>query len=194
MRFRLANRRSSVAAPARMKAIFTSSDGCSESGPIEIQFFAPKMRWLDGLTAAKEIITGHPGAKILLLTTFADDDYIIKAIRTGAKGYILKQDFETVASAITAVHNGQTVFGNEIMNKIPTLLQTDDRFDYLSYNLTEKEFELIRLVADGLNNKEIAEQLFLSEGTVRNYLSNILMKLDLRDRTQVACFYYKNLL
>ena len=137
---------------------------------------------------------GHPDAKILLLTTFADDDYIIKAIRTGAKGYILKQDFETVASAITAVHNGQTVFGNEIMNKIPTLLQAEDRFDYPSYNLTEKEFELIRLIADGLNNKEIAEQLFLSEGTVRNYLSNILMKLDLRDRTQVACFYYKNLL
>lgn len=153
-----------------------------------------RMEGMDGLTAAKEIITGHPDAKILLLTTFADDDYIIKAIRTGAKGYILKQDFETVASAITAVHNGQTVFGNEIMNKIPTLLQADDRFDYLSYNLTEKEFELIRLVADGLNNKEIAEQLFLSEGTVRNYLSNILMKLDLRDRTQVACFYYKNLL
>ena len=80
------------------------------------------------------------------------------------------------------------------MNKIPTLLQAEDHFDYLSYNLTEKEFELIRLIADGLNNKEIAEQLFLSEGTVRNYLSNILMKLDLRDRTQVACFYYKNLL
>ena len=134
-----------------------------------------RMEGMDGLTAAKEIITGHPDAKILLLTTFADDDYIIKAIRTGAKGYILKQDFE-------------------IMNKIPTLLQADDRFDYLSYNLTEKEFELIRLVADGLNNKEIAEQLFLSEGTVRNYLSNILTKLDLRDRTQVACFYYKNLL
>lgn len=80
------------------------------------------------------------------------------------------------------------------MNKIPTLLQAEDRFDYPSYNLTEKEFELIRLIADGLNNKEIAEQLFLPEGTVRNYLSNILMKLDLRDRTQVACFYYKNLL
>ena len=139
-----------------------------------------RMEGMDGLTASKEIITGHPDAKILLLTTFADDDYIIKAIRTGAKGYILKQDFETVASAI--------------MNKIPTLLQAEDRFDYPSYNLTEKEFELIRLIADGLNNKEIAEQLFLSEGTVRNYLSNILMKLDLRDRTQVACFYYKNLL
>ena len=65
---------------------------------------------------------------------------------------------------------------------------------YQGERMQEKEFELIRLVADGLNNKEIAEQLFLSEGTVRNYLSNILMKLDLRDRTQVACFYYKNLL
>ena len=91
-----------------------------------------RMEGMDGLTASKEIITGHPDAKILLLTTFADDDYIIKAIRTGAKGYILKQDFETVASAITAVHNGQTVFGNEIMNKIPTLLQAEDRFDYPS--------------------------------------------------------------
>ncbi len=79
------------------------------------------------------------------------------------------------------------------MNKIPSLLQQEDSFDYLSYNLTEKEFELIRLIADGLNNKEIAEQLYLSEGTVRNYLSSILMKLDLRDRTQLACFYYKNL-
>lgn len=97
-----------------------------------------RMEGMDGLTASKEIITGHSDAKILLLTTFADDDYIIKAIRTGAKGYILKQDFETVASAITAVHNGQTVFGNEIMNKIPTLLQAEDRFDYPSYNLTEK--------------------------------------------------------
>ena len=129
--------------------------------------------------------------KILLLTTFADDEYIVKAIHTGAKGYILKQDFESVAPAITAVYNGQTVFGNEIMNKIPSLLQQEDSFDYLSYNLTEKEFELIRLIADGLNNKEIAEQLYLSEGTVRNYLSSILMKLDLRDRTQLACFYYK---
>ncbi len=153
------------------------------------------MEGMDGLTASKEIITGHPDAKILLLTTFADDDYINQSHPDRRKGlHLKKQDFETVASAITAVHNGQTVFGNEIMNKIPTLLQAEDRFDYPSYNLTEKEFELIRLIADGLNNKEIAEQLFLSEGTVRNYLSNILMKLDLRDRTQVACFYYKNLL
>lgn len=152
-----------------------------------------RMEQMDGLEASRKIIAAHPEAKILLLTTFADDEYIVKAIHTGAKGYILKQDFESVAPAITAVYNGQTVFGNEIMNKIPSLLQQEDSFDYLSYNLTEKEFELIRLIADGLNNKEIAEQLYLSEGTVRNYLSSILMKLDLRDRTQLACFYYKNL-
>lgn len=152
-----------------------------------------RMEQMDGLEASGKIIAAHPEAKILLLTTFADDEYIVKAIHTGAKGYILKQDFESVALAITAVYNGQTVFGNEIMNKIPSLLQQEDSFDYLSYNLTEKEFELIRLIADGLNNKEIAEQLYLSEGTVRNYLSSILMKLDLRDRTQLACFYYKNL-
>lgn len=152
-----------------------------------------RMEQMDGLEASGKIIAAHPEAKILLLTTFADDEYIVKAIHTGAKGYILKQDFESVAPAITAVYNGQTVFGNEIMNKIPSLLQQEDSFDYLSYNLTEKEFELIRLIADGLNNKEIAEQLYLSEGTVRNYLSSILMKLDLRDRTQLACFYYKNL-
>ena len=79
------------------------------------------------------------------------------------------------------------------MNKIPTLLQAEDRFDYPSYNLTEKEFELIRLIADGLNNKEIASSLYLSEGTVRNYISSILDKLQLRDRTQLACFYYKKL-
>lgn len=152
-----------------------------------------RMEQMDGLEASGKIIAAHPEAKILLLTTFADDEYIVKAIHTGATGYILKQDFESVAPAITAVYNGQTVFGNEIMNKIPSLLQQEDSFDYLSYNLTEKEFELIRLIADGLNNKEIAEQLYLSEGTVRNYLSSILMKLDLRDRTQLACFYYKNL-
>ncbi len=116
----------------------------------------------------------------------------IKAIQLGAKGYILKQAFETIAPALTAVYNGQTVFGNEIMDKIPSLLQKQMMPSYEDFLLTEKEFELICLVADGLNNKEIASKLFLSEGTVRNYISTILEKLNLRDRTQLACFYYKH--
>lgn len=151
-----------------------------------------RMDGLNGLDAGKIIIDKHPDAKILLLTTFSDDEYIIKAIHMGAKGYILKQAFETIAPAITAVYNGQTVFGDEIMNKIPNLIQKQDSVDFEEYGLSSKEYEIMRLVADGLNNKEIAAAVFLGEGTVRNYISTILEKLELRDRTQLACFYYKH--
>jgi len=150
------------------------------------------MDTMNGLDAAKVILGQHPDAKILLLTTFSDDEYIIKAIQLGAKGYILKQAFETIAPALTAVYNGQTVFGDEIMNKIPSLIQKQENTNYEELGLTDKEFEIIRLVADGLNNKEIAAEVFLGEGTVRNYISAILEKLELRDRTQLACFYYKH--
>lgn len=153
-----------------------------------------RMEEMNGLDAAKEILASHPDARILLLTTFSDDEYILKAIHLGAKGYILKQAFDSIAPALHAVYNGQTVFGDEVMGKIPDLISHTSTTDYSAYELTEKEFEIIQLVADGQNNKEIASQLFLSEGTVRNYISNILLKLNLRDRTQLACFYYKELL
>lgn len=151
-----------------------------------------RMDKLNGLDAARTIIGMYPEAKILLLTTFSDDEYIIKAIQLGAKGYILKQAFETIAPAITAVYNGQTVFGDEIMNKIPSLINKKGQADYSKFGLSSKEYEIVKLVADGLNNKEIAAELFFGEGTVRNYISTILEKLELRDRTQLACFYYKN--
>ena len=151
-----------------------------------------RMEQMNGLEAAGAILGKHPDAKILLLTTFSDDEYILKAIQLGAKGYIIKQAFECIAPALYAVQNGQTVFGEEIMDKIPTLMSSSSNLDPAKFDLTDKEFSIIELVADGLNNKEIATKLFLSEGTVRNYISNILLKLDLRDRTQLACFYYKN--
>ncbi len=156
-----------------------------------------RMDKMTGLEAAALIIEKHPDAKILLLTTFSDDEYIVKAIRIGAKGYILKQDFESIAPALSAVYGGQTVFGGEIMDKIPGLFTTDvsseNNTSYKDYDITEKEYEIIKLVSEGLNNKEIASELYLGEGTVRNYISNILEKLELRDRTQLACFYYNNL-
>ena len=151
-----------------------------------------RMEQMNGLEAAGAILGKHPNAKILLLTTFSEDEYILKAIQLGAKGYIIKQAFECIAPALYAVQNGQTVFGEEIMDKIPTLMSSSSNLDPAKFDLTDKEFSIIELVADGLNNKEIATKLFLSEGTVRNYISNILLKLDLRDRTQLACFYYKN--
>lgn len=151
-----------------------------------------RMKGMNGLEAAEQILKEHPGANILLLTTFLDDEYIVKALRLGAKGYILKQDYASILPALQAVNSGQTVFGQEIVSKIPDLIRKEETFDYGTYKINEREQEIIRLIADGYSNKEIAAELFLSEGTVRNYLSSILDKLQLRDRTQVAVFYYQH--
>lgn len=151
-----------------------------------------RMEEMDGLTASEQILQEYPDAKILLLTTFSDDEYIIKALLLGAKGYLLKQNYATIVPALEAVASGQTVFGNEIISRIPSLMQQKESFDYHSLDINDRELEIIRLIAEGLSNKEIASALFLSEGTVRNYLSSILDKLHLRDRTQVAVFYYKH--
>ncbi len=154
-----------------------------------------RMEDMNGLDAASLIIKEFSEARILLLTTFSDDEYIIKAIKIGAKGYILKQAFDTIAPALNAVFNGQTVFEDQIIGKLPSLLTSPTKSENLAdkWGVTQKELEIIKLVADGLNNKEIASTLFLSEGTIRNYISNILEKLSLRDRTGLACFYYKNI-
>lgn len=151
-----------------------------------------RMEKMTGLEAAEIIIQKHPEAKILFLTTFSDDEYIVKALNLGVKGYILKQDFEGIAPALEAVFRGQTVFGGKIVDKLPNILQNNETFHYEELNISKKEFEIIELVSEGLSNKEIAEKTYLSEGTVRNYLSTILEKLSLRDRTQLAVFYYQH--
>lgn len=148
-----------------------------------------RMKEMNGLEASKIILEKYPKAKILLLTTFSDDEYIVKALKIGTLGYLLKQDYEHIVPAIRAVQNGQTVFGREIISRLPGLLQEKAAFDYEEYDISEKELKIIECVAEGLSNREIADMLFLGEGTVRNYLSAILNKLDLRDRTQLAVFY-----
>ena len=124
-----------------------------------------QMQKMSGLAAAEEILTMDKAAKILLLTTFSDEEYIVKALGLGVKGYILKQDFEAI---IPAKHD----------------------FSYADYDIGEKEQEIIEQAAMGKSNREIAQSLFLSEGTVRNYISAILEKLSLRDRTQLVVFYF----
>ena len=141
------------------------------------------------MAAAEQILKTDRDAKILFLTTFSDDEYIVKALDLGAKGYILKQDFEGILPALQAVQRGQSVFGGEIVSRIPVLMQSKSEFDYAFYDIGEKEREIIALVGKGKSNREIADELFLSEGTVRNYISTILEKLSLRDRTQLAVFY-----
>lgn len=152
-----------------------------------------RMDGLTGLEAAETILKEDNNAKILFLTTFSDNEYIIRALNIGAKGYIIKQNFECIVPSLKAVHAGQNVFGDDIISKIPSLLDNSNSTDFSEFGITQKELEVITLIAEGLSNKEIANILFLSEGTVRNTLSNILQKLNLRDRTQVAIFYYKNI-
>lgn len=153
-----------------------------------------RMEIMSGLEAGECILQEFPDAKILYLTTFLDDDYIIKALRIGAKGYMMKQNYESIIPAIKAVYMGQNVYDNEIITKLPQLMGKSSEAKCLDeYGITEKEFEIITKIADGLSNKEISEVLFLSEGTIRNYISTILEKLNLRDRTQIAVFYYKNI-
>lgn len=151
-----------------------------------------RMSGMSGLDAGSEILSKHNDARILYLTTFNDDEYIIKAISIGAKGYIIKQDFESIIPAVKSVYKGQSVFGNAITEKLPGIINKKKTFDYESFGITPQEKEIIEEIANGLSNKEIADKLCLSEGTVRNYLSNILRKLDLRDRTNLAIFYYQN--
>ena len=150
-----------------------------------------RMEEMDGLAASKEILSRYPQARILLLTTFLDDEYIIQALKLGAKGYLLKQDYNSIIPALKAVYSGQTVYGSEITAKLPGLLNSQKSFPWEDYHIGPRELEVIDLVAQGLSNKEIAGKLYLSEGTVRNYLSAILDKLELRDRTQLAVFYLR---
>ena len=150
-----------------------------------------QMGGISGLEAGEQIIAKYPDAKVLLLTTFSDNEYIVKALQIGAKGYLIKQNADAIVPALKAVMSGQSVFGNEIISKLPNFIESQGKTDFSSYDLSEREIEVIEQVAKGFNNKEISEILHLSEGTVRNYLSTILEKLELRDRTQLAVFYWK---
>lgn len=151
-----------------------------------------RMNEMTGLEAGEYILNKYEKARILFLTTFMDDEYIVRALRIGAKGYILKQDFEGIIPALKAVESGQNVFGQDVVGKLPELMVQKQSFDYAAHAISDKEQEIIAEVAAGYSNKEIAARLYLSEGTVRNYISTILEKLSLRDRTQLAIFYYRN--
>lgn len=152
-----------------------------------------RMDKMSGLEAGEILLSEYQDARILYLTTFLDDDYIIKALHIGAKGYMLKQNYESILPALKAVYMGQNVFGDEIITKLPHLIgkSVNDR-SLTRFDLTEKEFNIIKNISEGLSNKEISDILYLSEGTIRNNISTILDKLNLRDRTQIAVFYYKN--
>lgn len=156
-----------------------------------------RMPEMDGIQAGKQILAEHPKSKIIYLTTFQEDQDIIEALRLGAKGYLLKTDFSSLMPALIAVHNGQRVFGDEIIAKIPDMLTpststTPDKISLEFSSLTTTEQTILYNLSQGMNNKEIAEAMHFTEGTIRNYISTMLEKLHLRDRTQLAIYYYKH--
>ncbi|MDX2230877.1 MAG: response regulator transcription factor [Leptolyngbyaceae cyanobacterium bins.349] len=151
-----------------------------------------RMPIMDGVTATQRLCQQYPNLKILVLTTFDDTKYITEALRSGAKGYLLKDTpSEELAEIVRSIHRGYTQFGPGILEKLmattPTI--TQERSAELPPGLTElttREREVLRMIASGASNREIAQALFLSEGTVRNHISHILTRLNLRDRTQAA--------
>ena len=145
----------------------------------------------DGGYGTRKVKDNFDDIKVLVLTTFDDKETVNKAISSGADGYILKEmDNEKIISSVKAVAGGINVFCDNIFRSIKqdVIIQQDAK----NFGLTERETELIRLICDGCDNKEIAAKLFLAEGTVRNGVSRLLEKLELKDRTQLAVFAIKN--
>lgn len=163
----------------------------TKSMPPDVVLMDIRMPIMDGVTATQRICQQFPGTKILILTTFDDTRYIAEAIRFGAKGYVLKNTpTEELAESIRLIHRGYTQFGPGILEKIATSVPaTNPNTPELPpgmKELTAREKEILRSIATGSSNREIAQKLFLSEGTVRNHITHILTRLNLRDRTQAA--------
>ncbi|MBE9006403.1 response regulator transcription factor [Fortiea sp. LEGE XX443] len=176
--------------------------GEAENGEVAVELVAKlqpdvvlmdmRMPIMDGVAATREIHQRFSDTKILVLTTFDNDEYVTAALQNGAMGYLLKDTpSEELAVAIRAVHKGYTQLGpgivKKLLNQFPNGVQTQSQPVPPSLTeLTPREKEVLKLIATGASNREIAQELYISEGTVKNHVTNILNRLNLRDRTQAA--------
>jgi DNA-binding NarL/FixJ family response regulator len=149
-----------------------------------------RMPLMDGVAATREICQRFAGTKVLVLTTFDDQEYVTEALRYGATGYLLKDTpSEELAAAIRAVNKGYTQLGPGLFEKAMAKVPPPSATPPATWeDLTPREQEVLRLIAAGASNREIAQALYISEGTVKNYVTRILSHLGLRDRTQAAIF------
>ena len=165
-----------------------------KNNDVDLVLMDIRMDICDGVLGTRLIKEYNDSIKILILTTFNDDKYIKDAINFGASGYLLKDSSDDVLyEGIRSSFYGNIVLDKSVASKVINKEQTvDTKSISNTHNLSPKEIDIVRLIANGLTNKEISNELFLSEGTIKNNISNILSKLDLRDRTQIAIFAFKN--
>ena len=163
-----------------------------------------QMPGVDGLAAAEQILATPRPPRVVFLTTFSDDEYIVRALSLGAAGYLIKQDVAGVAPALRAVMAGRSVLEGEVLERAVALGAggaagasgaTAEKPDLATVfpQLTDREREVVALIAEGLDNREVAAAAYMGEGTVRNHISSILAKLHLRNRTQIAVAYWRAL-
>ena len=149
----------------------------------------------DGLSAAREILERDPAARVVFLTTFPDDEYIVSALKLGARGYLIKTDVAAIPPALAQVMDGKRVLEGKAIEDInfdgADVEAGATRRPAAFVSLTDREFEVAELIARGLDNKEIAATAYMGEGTVRNHISSILAKMGLRNRTQIAIAYLR---
>lgn len=146
-----------------------------------------RMPIMDGVAATQAINARFADTKVLVLTTFNDDEYVAAALKYGAMGYLLKDTpSDELAAAIRAIYKGYTQLGPGLVDKILSSAHVAPVPPPLWDELTPREQEVLRLIAKGDSNREIAQTLYISEGTVKNHVTNILQRLNLRDRTQAA--------
>lgn len=170
-----------------------------DGGNADVVLMDIRMPECDGVEGTRKIKQHAPHVAVLILTTFDDDEYIVEALKNGAGGYMLKNiPPDRIIEGIKTVSQGNLLIHPHIAKKLTGLLQPSSpppapQEDGLErYGLTPAERQIVEKIAEGKSNKEIAGELFLSEGTVKNYITEILSKLSLRDRTQIAIFYLKN--
>jgi DNA-binding NarL/FixJ family response regulator len=167
-----------------------------EQEAVDVVLMDVRMPKMDGITATGAIKEKHPGIRVIMLTTFDDEEYIIRSLKAGACGYLLKDiPTEDLVQAIRLAHNGIFQLSSSAMGKLvdESALQQpaapkEGAFD----QLTEREVEILDLIAGGASNKEIAAELYITEGTVKNHVSRILQALNARDRVQAAIYGIKN--
>lgn len=182
-----------------MQVIDTAADGQEVIRSIrkekpDVILMDIRMPKMDGVQCTKIIKDNYPEIKIIILTTFDDDEYVYNALKFGASGYLLKGiSMNELESAIRTVYSGRAMINPDIATKVLKMFTQIAQADYTIHvgtkaveELTKTEWKIIAQVGRGASNKEISDALGFSEGTVRNYLSTVLNKLNLRDRTQLA--------